>query len=161
MNGRKKVILSGLILLLLITMFTCFYNFPNKIDLSYPAVECNKTQTLPFQNTTVVVKGIYYKPLFKNPYFEGKIYISSYSITKSYSLSNIEFYKDLGNIGYLVYTSENNGNSVLVQLGTIQIQSAFKKILINITDPAYGKNSLFIGAPANTYDDAIKIKNSF
>lgn len=159
-NKKLKILLLSIVLIIVITCaFVLFYDFPQEIDVQYPAMEYRKGDKSSVQATTVKIKGKLSRPLFRDPVFKGEFNIDKYDFTKSYDLIDIVFYKNIRNgLGSLTYTTINNGRPIIRSFGSIWISGNFDELKILVYEPieAESKSStdLRLIAPAKTYDEA-------
>lgn len=126
------------------------YDFPQNIDLTYPAVQYRLNDPSSAQITAVEIKGKILRPLFRRKEFTGKIRIDGYEFTKTYGQFDIIFYQ---NRGFLFY----HDRSEIRTLGTIWIDGDFNRLNLYIFEERDQPSDLRISAPARTYDEAMKI----
>lgn len=157
--GKKVILLIilGFIIGLLL------YKIPwrHKINTTLEGVQCRIGDTDYCEDISVTVQGDYFSYLFKDDKFEGKILIDGYEDTLEGSWVSLQF-NDAGAV--LVYENIVDGMPVLNTVGTICCTSDFEQVLICISEPTdendkswSGENGLFIGAPADTREEAIDI----
>lgn len=168
MTNKKLNILLPLIVLIILTTcaFVLFYDFPQEIDVQYPAMEYREGDKSSAQATTVKIKGRLSRPLFHDPIFKGEFIIDKYNFTKTYELMDIVFYKHIRNgWGSLTYTTVNNGQPIIQSFGSIWISRNFDELKILVYEPIETENKsstdLRLMAPAKTYDEARLIEQTF
>jgi hypothetical protein len=156
-----KVYVLGMVVLS-VCVFLLLYDYPKKLDLTYPAVEFRTGDVNSADITSIKIKGKLRKPLFGNRQFIGEIIIDKYDMTKSYSLIGFEL--STNNIGLLSYGNTRNGESLLDMFGAIYLSKDFESLTIELNEPVGGeqkaRKNLVIAAPATHYDDALAIYQS-
>lgn len=166
-NKKLNILLPLIVLIIIITCaFVLFYDFPQEIDVQYPAMEYRKGDKSSVQATTIEIKGRLSRPLFRDPIFKGEFIIDKYGFTKSYELIDIVFYKNIQNgLGSLTYTTIINGRPIIQSFGSIWISGNFDELKILVYEPIEAENKsstdLRLIAPAKTYDEARLIDQTF
>lgn len=139
--------------------FLYLYNFPRQIDIAYPAIEYRAGEPQSAVTTTVTIKGILNKPLFRAPSFHGQFIVDKYEYTKTYQLWDIEFYQDV-----LFYHASVKGKIAHEPLGSLFTTDNFAQLNIMVAEPTDGtqrsSGNLRISAPANNYEEAMEINKN-
>ncbi|MDG0790443.1 hypothetical protein OMP38_05975 [Cohnella ginsengisoli] len=155
-------------LIIAAAIFGYKYHFPKRIAADYPAVEYRTGDPSSAEQTNIHVNGKLYRPLFRDPYFKGRIAIDKYEFTGSadYSMFTIMFTSDIQNgWGLLSFSTYLNHMPSIESLGTIWQHGDMKELKVNIFDPvgADKKESkdLMLIAPATTIDEALTLERSF
>jgi hypothetical protein len=152
--NKKWLWLPVVVLLVFGTAFFMTYDFPQKIDLTLPAVQYQLNDPSSAQITTVEVKGKISRPLFRRKEFAGQIRIDGYDFTETYIMFDIVFSQ---NRGFLIYYGTVDHQTVIRTLGTIWINGDFTQLIIFPFEN--GQSSDWrISAPARTYEEATKIE---
>lgn len=165
-NNTIKALIGTLAGLLLISLFLWLYPFPKKIDIEYPAVQFRGHPAEAVEQTTLTLKGVLYRPLFRDERFVGELSIEKYDFTTKYELIDIDFHKNIRNgWGTLSYTKVANGQVSLNTFGDIRKLNQFDKVLISVYEPI-GESSktwtdLVITAPAQSFEEAQDIQEAF
>ncbi|MFD2116308.1 hypothetical protein ACFSTH_08515 [Paenibacillus yanchengensis] len=84
---KNKLILSAVIfglIAVIVLIFLKSYDFPTSIDITKSAVAFVGDSDYPIENTTVRIKGVFYRPVFDAHFFEGKIAIEQHEFTDDF-----------------------------------------------------------------------------
>ncbi|MGG4554778.1 MULTISPECIES: hypothetical protein [Paenibacillus] len=112
--------------------------------------------------STIKIKGILSRPIFRNASFSGQIIFDKYEFTKTYDLIDIVFYKHINpHMGAMVYTTVKNGEPILELFGTVYISGDFDKVAFSLSEKHGVEPNTKISAPAENYDDALSISKIF
>ncbi|MGO4108458.1 hypothetical protein [Paenibacillus sp. YAF4_2] len=172
MNRTLKI--SGIVLFILLAaagLIIWKYDFPKKINLTYPAVEFRAGDPSSVDKTTITIKGTLHRKLWRNESFSGQIDIAKYEVTKS-RMAPFIFHKEI-NYGWGVLTYFNEAykttgavkSSIIVMLSSIWKIGEFEslKLLLNEPvgqSPSQGKD-LEIMAPATDYESALALDRQY
>ncbi|UVI29656.1 hypothetical protein [Paenibacillus spongiae] len=147
-----------------VSLFLYLYQFPQKIDLAYPAMEYRAGKPESAEAITIKVKGMLTKPLFRKQTFRGKIIIDKYEFTKTYNLIDLDFSQwnnDFYDDNLYYYHVDVNGSLVSRPLGSLVISDQFAQLNIwvmeKIGETSWTGKDLHISAPARNYEEAVKI----
>lgn len=169
-NVSRVLKISGIVLFLLLAaagLIVWKYDFPKKINLTYPAVEFRAEDPSSVDKTTITIKGTLHRKLWRNESFSGQIEIAKYEVTKS-RMAPLIFHKDINNgWGVLTYFDEvykTTGaikSSNIVMLSSIWKIDEFESIKLLLNEPvgqspSQGKD-LEIMAPATDYESALAL----
>lgn len=146
----KKSWVYGILVYLIITMSLIYSVAPTKnINMTLDGVKYRLEENYQ-EPVEVRIEGEYYKKLFSNKRFEGKIYINEYIL---YSLF-LEF--DENNSAIL-----DSSSPWLTLRGKIFIDDDFDKMIIRFSESVIGdweiEDRLLISAPARNREEAIEI----
>ena len=134
---------------------------PLKIDKEFSAVQFRMDDETTVENTTITIKGKYYKQWFSSPKFEGSFIIDNYDSTKYSNTSYISFIDkdDRRSIGYLNNFIFSEGTFQPTLNGVFRMTDNFVNISINLFEPIYGDSKtvkdLWIVAPASSREEAL------
>ncbi|GLX68749.1 hypothetical protein [Paenibacillus glycanilyticus] len=173
MTRGLKITGSSLLMLLAIAiLIVCKYDFPKKINLTYPAIEFRPGNQASVDKTAITLKGTLHRKLFRDQRFTGEIEITKYEVTKA-RMMPIVFNKNINNgWGVTVYLNDTyDADSGAVQeMNIVQLSSIWKtgdfdsmKFLLFEpvgADSGQGKD-LQIMAPATDYDSAMALDQQY
>ncbi|MDG0808703.1 hypothetical protein [Cohnella rhizosphaerae] len=155
-------------LLIAAGIFGYKYHFPKRISADYPAIEYRIGNPASAERTTIHVKGKLYRPLYRDPYFKGRIAIDKYDFTGSsdYSMYPITFTSDLlngwGSLGYNAYLDRT---IKMEMLGVLWQHDDMKALKISIYEPVRASQKetkdLTLIAPADHIDTAMALERKF
>ncbi|WP_068618398.1 hypothetical protein [Paenibacillus tuaregi] len=164
-KGKLHAALIWVLMALVVVSAFCYvYKFPQEIDMQYPAVKYKVGQPATAQQITVKAKGTLYRPLFRDPYFSGKMIIDTYEYTSKYNLLDIVFHQDIQHgYGAVVYETVENGRPILESLGAMWMKNDLEQFNIIAFEPI-GEDKkiggdLRVSAPARTYEEAMIINH--
>ncbi|WP_201007708.1 hypothetical protein [Paenibacillus glycanilyticus] len=171
-RGLKITGIVLFILLALAGLIVWKYDFPKKINLTYPAVEFRPGDPSTVDKTTVTVKGTLHRKLFRNQSFTGKIEIAKYDVTKE-NMMRTTFYEDTkSGWGVTVYLDSTHDATTgalkawnIVQFSSIWKTGEFESLKLLLFEPVgaasgQGKD-LQILAPATDYDSAFALSEQY
>ena len=142
--------------LAVVSLFLYFYDFPQKIDLAYPAVEYRVGVPDSAEQTAIRIKGIIKRPLFRKPTFHGHFIVDKYEYTGRFELWPIDLH-----VSPLLYPGNDKGKPFMETLGALYIEGSFTKLNIwvfeQISETYRGTDNLRISAPADNYEEAMLI----
>jgi hypothetical protein len=158
-------LITGLILLIGISIFILMYDFPKTIDVMYPAMEYRLNKPESGETTKIKIKGTLTQPLFRDPIFNGVFIIDKYDSTKNYELIDIVFNKKtLNGMGALTYVNYDKGDVDLDTFGAIWIDGKFELLSIQVFEPVDVEQKtakdLRITAPVTNYNQAMLINKN-
>lgn len=166
----KSLVILILIIIIGFIIFLLLDNFPKKVDISYPAVEFELGDPESVEETTVTIKGILKRPLFRSHVFEGDVIIDRYQasnippdnfiLTKEFEVSKSNKNgKDIYTfVTSRIFTKEVRGQVAFEseEFGKIVwTDKAFENFSFNVFLEDY--DSAILSAPTTTYDEAIQI----
>jgi hypothetical protein len=163
--------ISGIVLFILLAaagLIAWKYDFPKKINLTYPAVEFRAGDPSSVDKTTITIKGALHRKLFhEERRFTGQIEIAKYEGTKS-RMAPIIFIKDFnkggGFLNYIGADYKPNGATkrlYTIGMGSIWKVGEFESMKLLLFEPV-GKSEgatkdLKIMAPATDYESALAL----
>lgn len=153
-------------IVLIASLIICIFPWRYKINKTIQGVQCRFGDVEYSEDVSITVKGEYKRYLLKNDKFEGTIAIRPYDLTYELPLFPITF---TGGIGNLYYGGFVKGSPVMKSLGFISCTPDFDKLFIGVNEPIMGgengrsswngANGLFICAPAENREQALKVAN--
>ena len=162
-----KIVAAALILVFLVTCI------PRNINIEYPAIRYSENDSDAAIQTSVVIKGKLFKPLFFSSRFEGTFIVEEYDFSKEYKLMDVSFgrgFDKRGTLVYYTYNVEEGGSDIkytgsdIKHIGSIWISGNMDRICIlgispeyAETEGAYAYEPIIISAPAETREDAVQI----
>jgi hypothetical protein len=162
-NKMLPYLVIVLFILIGVSVFLYFYNFPQKINQTYSAMKYRENDPQSEKATKVIIKGTFKQPLFRDPTFSGKLIIDNYEITQKYDLIDIVFFRkvDNGLLGSLTYYLIDKDLHDLEPLGLIWIDKKFEHLNMQIIElegeEQKAGRDIKISAPATNYDEAMLI----
>lgn len=170
--ARLKVLFVGLIVIIMGSVLLLFYDFPKKIDLTYPAIELQPSTTQSSKETTLNIKGTLKRPFLRNSIFKGSVTVDNYDYTKTYDLIDFPIletgdqrYSVLSYTTVLTDPDTNEVYSDLISLGIIYIDGNFDHVGIRANGPINEEKSesinRWIVAPAENEEEATLLYQSF
>ncbi|NIK23723.1 hypothetical protein [Paenibacillus lupini] len=167
--------ITGIVFLILLAaagLIVWQYDFPKKINLTYPAVEFRAGDPSSVDKTTVTIKGTLHRKLFhEERKFTGQIEITKYEATKE-RMDPIIFSKVINNGGgFLNYIgADYKPNGATKRLYTIGMGSIWKvgefesmKLLLfePVGESEGATKDLKIMAPATDYESALALDRQY
>ncbi|NIK70640.1 hypothetical protein [Paenibacillus sp. BK720] len=170
----KGLKITGIVLFIVLALAGLIvwkYDFPKKINRSYPAVEFRPGNPSTVDKTTVTVKGTLHRKLFRNQQFTGSIKVAKYKLTTA-RMFPVTFNKDIKEgWGSVTYFNEQYRATGAISTGTlIGFTSVWKKVEFESvklllfepvgTGQGQGKD-LQILAPATDYNSALALSEQY
>lgn len=135
-------------------IFCSFYTFPQKINVTYPAIQFIQGDPSSAISTKITINGTITTPLFRSQKFIGSIMIDNLDFTKNYDLTDVDFSQKTRDkftpIGYVNLKLEDASD---VELLMIFQTNNFEQLEIGFYHPSNQK----IVAPADNYESAVAI----
>lgn len=153
-------------IVLIVSLIICIFPWRYKINKTIQGVQCRLGDIEYSEDVSITVKGEYKRYLLKNDKFEGSITIRPYDLTYELPLFPITFTGGTGNVNY---GGSIKGKLVMKHLGFISNTPDFEQLFIGVHEPIMGgengrsswtgENGLFICAPAENREQALKVAN--
>lgn len=143
-----------------VTVFLSFYNFPKRVDISYPAVEFELGDSK-IDKTTVKINGILKRPLFRSHTFEGHVMVDKYQLSEeNVETKQFEMGKEKGVYSFSTPPESNWDDGILVLSEeefstTVWTDKAFENFVFYVN--ANESDNAHLSAPAITYEEAVQI----
>lgn|GEM_PF-6302614 len=167
-----KPMWMGLLILLGVTalagLIILISGIPQKIDKQILAVQYRMDDETDVENTTITIKGLFYKRWFSDYKFKGSFIVDNYEFTKTYDQIGITLNrgKSKSAEGILYYAGNIRGAPSMEFLGVIRMSDDFEQITINILETtdsdskSKSTKDLWIAAPATTREEGLLLYNS-
>ena len=162
MNNIKRkriIILTPIILIIIIGVSISVLPWCRDIDITLSGIQFKTGDAEYTEEKTINIRGRYWRYLFKNDRFEGRIEVEGYDFTFDERMWPVKLSFDNsrdGRSSFLSYDGTANGRFLDGVTWLIFSEPDFSEILI-IPYGGGGEDTIFISAPANNRAEAIDI----